>query len=1123
MSFDAAALPSPPKDLPWKNINGSPSAGSIRPSGRASWAGPYRNGNSTPPAGPRRPRFPNIKDLQDQAALSDLKENCSLNDLLKRAREAIQQSKALVDKDQLDAAYVQYLRASEITVNIIPRHPDYRIAINQRPGWYDQFSDLMLSVRTKQGTMDAIKQQIVEDNLANNVKPTGQARADYRLSQSPSAQMAHSPSLKGDSSDDDQQNGSLRMPSPSDFRRTPDEWPGEKNISRKPVGSTSVADDLALRLARLRATPSSVPGNQTAGTNGQNGVISMSSPPSSLSDYPPRPSSNAIQGRFSSSLSSPPQRPLGPRSMGSSQTTPVVPPKVPLNASLPRAPSPAYSPVWTVPSQPPSNPPRTSTESARAANQRYSQLADSPRGSPSRAPFDDNPYRSRTPNGVHPAKETRSSSAEIPHSQAIHSQQLLEYLRKYNVLLIDVRPRDQYDNGHIYATSIICVEPVALKENMSAEELEERLVVSPEHEQSLFERRNEFDIVVYYDQSTASVSYLAGSPVGTSAPHLRALYDTLYEFNAYKPLKDGRPPALLIGGLDAWIDLVGQQSLATSSTAAVMGTIQTKKPVRGPGRPLGRVPTVASANSSLEVRKRRLREYKPLNSEELTAWMERSKNEEIDPSTYEGEEATITEEPEEVKTEQEPNPPFVHTYEDFLRRFPEPQAIQQSMVMPDVRAAMQHAPNFAAPVPVAPSRPPPAVPRPSYSGVSDGRQIQPPLERQNSATKTALYTSNSVIHRLKLPRTGLTNFGVTCYMNSTIQCMSATILLSKFFIDNRFRYYVQKNWKGSQGVMPGLYANLIRSLWKNDVEVIMPTSFRNFCGRMNREWAIDRQQDAKEFFDFIVDCLHEDLNINWQRTPLRPLTFEEEMQRERMPVPKVSKIEWDRYRHREESYISSLFAGQHASRLRCTTCKRTSTTYEAFYSISVEIPPSGQGDIYQCLRSYCQEEMLSGDEVWKCPYCKCERVATKQIILTRAPQILVIHFKRFSASKTQSARKIHTPIDFPLHGLKMDDFVIPYPPANPSNGDATASSTQSPFYSPTSPPFTYDAYAVLRHLGSSMSSGHYVSLVRDAQRNCWRKFDDERVTDFSPRDLRYADRLQNEQAYIVFYERVPAK
>lgn len=964
--------------------------------------------------------------------------------------------------------------------------------------------------------MDAVKQQIIEDNLENNVSPTVSASVETTTRTSSPRSSRHE---KGPES------GLLRMPSPSDFQRSSDGLLRQNGLPRKPVENTSSAEDMLVqRFARLRATRSSTPSNQLPTSTKENVVATVPSLPGPLSDYPPRPSTNLSQAKMNTSLSSVPPRPLGPRAMGSSQNVSSPPPKAPLdtvNVSLPRAPSPTYSPIYTVPSQPPSNPPRTSSESSRAANPRYSQLSGSPRGSPSRASDDDNPYRSRTPNGIHLAQESKNSSAELPHSPTIRAQQLLDYMRKYNVLIIDVRPRNQYDQGHIYAKSIICIEPVALKENVSAEELEERLVVSPENEQSLFEQRNEFDLVVYYDQNTDSVSYLAGSPVGTSAPHLRALYDTLYEFNAYKPLKDGRPPALLLGGLDAWVDFVGKQSLATSSTAAVMGSIQAKKPVPSPGRPIGRVP-MASANSSLEVRKRRLREFTPLNSEELTAWMERAKSEEIEANPCEGENGTAAEEQENVQGEKEPSSPFVHTYEDFLRRFPEPHAIQQSMMMPEPRVTMPAAPNYAAPVPVAPSRPPPAVPRPSYGGVSDGRQIQPTLARQNSATRTALYTPSSFMHQLKLPRTGLTNFGVTCYMNATIQCLSATVMMSKFFIDNRFRYYIQKNWKGSQGVMPGLYANLIRSLWKNDVEVIMPTSFRNFCGRLNREWAIDRQQDAKEFFDFIVDCLHEDLNINWQRTPLRPLTFAEEMQRERMPVPKVSKIEWDRYCHREESFISSLFAGQHASRLRCTTCKRTSTTYEAFYSISVEIPPSGTGDIYQCLRSYCQEEMLSGDEVWKCPYCKCERVATKQIIITRAPQILVIHFKRFSASKTQSARKIHTPIDFPLYGLRMDDFVIPYPPATASNGDSVQSSPAS-LLSPTTPPFTYDAYAVLRHLGSSLSGGHYVSLVRDAQRQCWRKFDDERVTDFNPRDLRFSDRLQNEQAYIVFYERVPAK
>ncbi|KAH8704956.1 putative ubiquitin C-terminal hydrolase [Talaromyces proteolyticus] len=1089
------------------SVGGMPLAGA-----RSSWTASASNGKPLPSTGGRRARYPYIKDLQDQAARLEVDEKSPIIHLLSIATETLQASQTLIDQGDIGTAYVQFLRASEITLNTIPRHEGFGVLAVDHPELYKQFSNLMLSIGQKQSTMDAIKQRIIEDNLASNTSPMNSVVNGGIQVQSHKAVNLQISA------------GPLRMPSPTDFQAN-GKLP-QSNGATRPNGRRSTTDDiLAQRFARLQTSQNLSPANQYV-TNQANSIPTTSPPSSTLSNHYPQTSAPFTENTMNTLSSTGALRPLGPRAIGSSQHAPVPPRKQVLDTStvpMPRAPSPAYSPIWSVPSQPPpSNPPRTSSESSRATNPRYSQLSGSRLSSPSRYSEDDNPYRSRTPNGIHLAHENKSTSKDLPYNTTIRAQQLLEYMRKYNVLVIDVRSRDHYDSGHIYATSIICIEPVVLKENVSAEELEERLVVSPDHEQSLFERRNEFDLVVYYDQNTDSVSYLAGSPVGTTAPHLRALYDTLYEFNAYKPLKDGRPPALLVGGLDAWVDLVGSQSLATSSTAAVMGSLQAKRPLPKPGRPLGRVP-MASANSSLEIRKRRLREFTPLNPDEWTAWMERTKNEEIIANTYDEEDGTITEEPEDSVDAQEPPSPFVHTYEDFLRRFPEPQAIQQSMVVPEPRLAMPSVPNYvAAPVPVAPSRPPPAVPRPSYGGVADGRQIQPTLARQNSATKTALYTPSSLMTRLKLPRTGLTNFGVTCYMNSTLQCLSATIVMSKFFIDDRYRFYVQKNWKGSQGVMPGLFANLVRSLWRNDVEVIVPTSFRNFCGRMNREWAIDRQQDAKEFFDFVVDCLHEDLNVNWQRSQLRPLTFEEEMQREKMPVPKVSNIEWDRYRHREESFISSLFAGQHASRLRCTTCKRTSTTYEAFYSISVEIPPTGTGDIYQCLQSYCKEEMLSGDEVWKCPYCKCEREATKQIIITRAPQILVVHFKRFSASKTQSARKIHTPINFPLHGLRMDNFVIPYPAANPD--PANASSAPAPVaLSPTMPPFTYDAYAVLRHLGSTLSGGHYISLVRDAQRQCWRRFDDERVIDFNPRDLRPSDRLQNEQAYIVFYERVPAK
>lgn len=414
-------------------------------------------------------------------------------------------------------------------------------------------------------------------------------------------------------------------------------------------------------------------------------------------------------------------------------------------------------------------------------------------------------------------------------------------------------------------------------------------------------------------------------------------------------------------------------------------------------------------------------------------------------------------------------------------------------------------------MPSVPSRPAPAVPRPSYSGQAEINQSQAPLARVSSGTRAPLYSSASLARTRKLPRTGLTNFGVTCYMNATIQCLSATIPLSQFFTDRMYENYIQANWKGSSGIMPKFYANLVQALWNDDCEGIKPTSFRKFCGRMNQEWIIDRQQDAKEFFDFLVDCLHEDLNVNWERTQLRALTDQEEQQRERMQIVKASPIEWQRFEHRDRSYVSSLFAGQHASRLRCLTCGKTSTTYEAFYSISIEIPRSGQGNIYDCLRSYTQEEKLQ--EQWRCPHCKCEREATKQIILTRLPQFLVVHFKRFAASKFERAKKIHTPIEFPIHGLNMDDFVLARPKPMPDK--------EGKFDMATTPPFMYDAYGVLRHLGNSLDGGHYISIVKDPGRGAWRKFDDERHYDLDPQKLSPRDRLQNAEAYIVFFQRAP--
>lgn len=810
-------------------------------------------------------------------------------------------------------------------------------------------------------------------------------------------------------------------------------------------------------------------------------------------------------------------RPAGPREMPPPPPYPPPPPKIPLDARqevpLPRAPSPAYNPAKSAAKSPNTHP----------HLHRKRSIIGTDTGQRSSSPEAEAFQRSSKPNGSPPLiKSANVNGGSIlayslsggDHDTTISVTELCNRLQECDVLLIDVRTREEYDQGHIFANSIMCIEPLELRSGVSAEELEERLVVSPSAELALFEKRNRFDLIVYYDQRTSSNEFLTGPPNSNRAPALRALYDTLYEFNAYKPLR--RPPAMLIGGLDAWINSFGHQALQISSTAILTGLSRKQTLAPKPGRPIGRVP-MASSNSNLEIRKRRLREYQPLNADEEKTWREKAREEEVE-SEYRTAHSDSDIEPANTQIAESISP-LVHSYEDFLRRFPEPSAIRQSMMISAPPPPIRPTPVL----PEVPSRPPPAVPRPSYGGVLE-RDSSPlsPSSRQPLGAQPPLYTSRAISHYLKLPRTGLINFSVTCYLNATIQCLLATIPLSQFFLDKKWRDHVQKNWKGSNGIMPEIYANLIRSLWRNDVQAVRPSSLRNFCARLNPEWGIDRQQDAKEYLDFLLDCLHEDLNFHWQQTPLRPLTAKEELVRERMPVYKVSSIEWDRYLHRESSFISKLFAGQHASQLRCTTCKHTSTTYEAFYSISVEIPRSGRGDIHECLRSYCQEEMLSGEEVWKCPHCQCEREATKQIILTRAPQFLVVHFKRFSASKTESARKVHTPIEFPLRALNIEPYMV-HGGSSGRNISQELSATGDAIDPAITPPFLYDAYAVMRHIGQSGGGGHYISLVRDAARGCWRKFDDERVTDFDPNKLKPENRLQNEQAYLVFYGRAAAR
>jgi ubiquitin carboxyl-terminal hydrolase 8 len=211
--------------------------------------------------------------------------------------------------------------------------------------------------------------------------------------------------------------------------------------------------------------------------------------------------------------------------------------------------------------------------------------------------------------------------------------------------------------------------------------------------------------------------------------------------------------------------------------------------------------------------------------------------------------------------------------------------------------------------------------------------------------------------------------------------------------------------------------------------------------------------------------------------------------------------------------------GQYASRLTCATCQNTSTTYETFTGISLEIPKTSRGDVHQCLRNWSKSEQLRPEDMWKCPKCKINKNASKQITITRAPHILVLQLKRFGSPMEGKIQKLTTDVSFPLNCLDIGPYTVP---SINLSGNSAARFSQDHGQTlldrvlkhelETSAPYQYELYGVVQHFGS-LTSGHYIALIR-GQGGQWWEHNDSHVSKFNTK------KVESNAAYILFYQRI---
>lgn len=661
--------------------------------------------------------YRHILDLTRAPPPADLDK--PIEKLLSDIENDARQADFLADIGRLDTALELYLKAFSQVVKGVPNHRDFVYVQNNRDNRRDRFTRLKTQLDDAYPRYDKIKEIIKEDNAKTGVRPVsaalsnGDGASDGRPTTpnrpGPPATKPTTPVIK----------------SASPGREKPAVQPKPASLHGSPIQKGSgggQADDLKQRLANLRNTSArNLPAPK------QDPRIRTNPP---LGPFPEKPSSPT---RDATSPVREPGRQLGAKGV------PDAPPKLTTSldgviGQLPKLPDAIYSPARGNMSSEAANLP-TSTPRGM-----FSRTASSTNFYPSKtsasnlvkSPSVDEPLR----NGKRPASvPPRTDRAALPEGDIITVEDLIKYQKSphYRILFIDVRPRDDFEDGHIMSSATICIEPdIIERPRIEARDVEDSMEIGSAEEKSLFERRHDFDIVVIYDQDS---SHLGLSSTSSAAARL---FTILRDFDYPDGDPGSKHPKLLKGGLDAWQDSFGGSALQNSSHKRRKSTYD-KPWLKSPTKPI---------QSAEEARKWEQHLTKPehdgMDSDEPDFTPVRNINDFLDFNTRF---------PPVQESMTSPVGVSVETWPPPLPRSPPPPFPPPSQ-----------GPTEYPTLPSEPTRPPPAVPRRSFTG------LQPPDDDQGTAAKVVSRNDPAARRRA----IGLQNPGNWCYANSTLQALFAS-------------------------------------------------------------------------------------------------------------------------------------------------------------------------------------------------------------------------------------------------------------------------------------------------------------------------------------------------------------
>jgi len=338
---------------------------------------------------------------------------------------------------------------------------------------------------------------------------------------------------------------------------------------------------------------------------------------------------------------------------------------------------------------------------------------------------------------------------------------------------------------------------------------------------------------------------------------------------------------------------------------------------------------------------------------------------------------------------------------------------------------------------------------------------------------------------------GLKNRGNTCYLNTSIQCLSHLNNLTEYFLNNLYVSDLNNRFNELKGKnlinikITREYAKLITALWTSNVS-IEPQSFHEIIQSDNSQFIGYDQQDSQEILSFILDNLHEGLKYNVD------INYYGKIENSVDKIVVESIENWKNNVDSKYSIIAELFFGQFINKIisleNKSNNKLISKNFEMFNMLNI---PIHGNTIYDSLLKYFEKEILESKYLDESTNTYIN--AYRQIKIMRVPKYLIIVLKRYKTNENGSLLKSNNSIVFPLDKLDMSSYSEGYDSIN----------------------CNLKLISIGCHIGG-LEGGHYFSVCRHRNEK-WYQYNDEHVTEF---DVDINKEIIHKYGYILIYEKI---